>query len=723
MKQLLQKLADGKPFVLDVPAPQIEPGYVLVANRYSVISAGTEGATVRSARKSLVGKALERPADVKKVLELARRQGITQAYRAAAKKLDAYSPLGYTSAGVVLEVGEGVVGFSPGDRVACAGVGYANHAEIVLAPSNLCVKLAPDADLRAAAYNALGAIALQGVRRADLRLGESCAVIGLGLVGALTCQLLKASGVKTIGIDVSQTAVEKARELGIDAYLRESRELLYQIEAQTGGEGVDATIIAAGTQSLDPINFAGSLARKRGKVVVVGAVPTGFERNPNYYPKELDLRMSCSYGPGRYDADYEEKGRDYPIAYVRWTERRNMQAFQELISAGKIDVASLTTHEFLIDDAPNAYETILKREEHYLGVVLRYETESLDARNARKILSAPPLVEKTRSSSAGANSIGVAFVGVGSYAQGTLLPNLPRDARVRRVVALSRTGAGATRAAEKFHFASASTEPADVFENSDVDAVFIATRHHLHARQALTALRNGKRVFVEKPLCIRLDEYLELYNEANRPDAPSLIVGFNRRFAPTALKLKSVLSNAPMSIVYRVNAGAIPPSHWTQDPEVGGGRILGEACHFIDFAAWISGAKPISVFARATTDPRGLNDVASIQLEMENGSIATIHYFANGAPGLAKERVEVFQTGLSAVLDDFSSLTIYDPTKGTLRKKGTQDKGQREMLRRVVDFYLEGGAAPIPLDEIFASTLAAFGACESIATRREVALR
>ncbi len=723
MKQLLQRLANGRPCVLDVPAPILEPGFVLVRNHYSVVSSGTEGATVRSARKNLVGKALERPKEVKAVLELLKRQGLTQTYRTVTKKLDAYSPMGYSSAGEVVEVGEGVSEFRVGDLVACAGVGYANHAELASVPENLCVKLSADADLKAAAYNTIGAIAMQGVRQADLRLGETCVVIGLGLVGLTTCLILKASGVEVYGVDVDPYAIEKARAAGVDARLRSDATLEASLLSQTHGIGADAVVIAAGSSSLDPINFAGKLARRKGRVVVLGAVPTGFDRNPDYYPKELELRMSCSYGPGRYDMNYEEKGFDYPASYVRWTEKRNMQAFQRLLETRRLDAAALTTHEYALDDAPQAYDMILSGEEKHLGVVLRYAaTESRAASRPTLPLASAPAREEVRQGSA----LGYAFIGAGSYAQGLLLPNIPKDANLRPVGVVSRSGATAKRVAERFGFAYASSDPAFIYEDDAIDAVFIATRHDSHAQYALEALKARKNVFLEKPLCITLDEYAELRGAyevlANAGTAPRLTLGFNRRFAPLALELKDRLGDARSSIVYRVNAGMIPGNTWIQDKTFGGGRILGEVCHFIDFVSWLANSAPISVYAASLQDGTGFDDVVSISLKLENGSIASVHYFSNGSKSVPKERVEVYQAGATGVLDDFRSLQVFGPSE-RFKKKSIQDKGQKNLLRAFFEAIKTGAPSPVPENEAFHNTLATFAVLESLTSGREIALR
>ena len=492
MQQLTQKLGTGDMIIQEVPYPQLGKGMVIVKNHYSIISAGTEGSTVVAARKSLIGKAKERPQQVKQVIDTLKKQGPLQTYRAVMKKLDAYSPLGYSCAGEVIEVGEGVTEFEIGDKVACAGVGYANHAEIVSVPINLCVKLDKEASLKDAAYNTVGAIAMQGVRQADMRLGESCVIIGLGLLGQLAALILKASGVTVIGIDVSEAAVKKAVDNNVvDLGLtRNAAGVEAQIQDATNGYGADAVIIAAATDSLDPINFAGAIARKKGKVIVLGAVPTGFDRDPYWYRKELELKMACSYGPGRYDLNYEEKGIDYPLPYVRWTEKRNMAAFQNLIVTNKINIDYLTTHVFDFDNAKDAFDLVVSKTEPFTGIALKYDTEKIA--NKSKIAT---------SESEQLGKVNISFIGAGSYAQGNLLPNIPETNEVGRLGVLTNTGTTSKRVAEKFKFQFCATQEEDVFDDK-TNTVFVATRHDSHGSYVLKSLKANKNVFVEKPLCL-----------------------------------------------------------------------------------------------------------------------------------------------------------------------------------------------------------------------------
>lgn len=710
MQQLTQQLKSGRVRVTEVPVPLVGAGQVLVRNQFSLISAGTEGATVGAARRGLVGKAKARPAQVKQVVEVVKTQGVVPAYRAVMKKLEAYSPLGYSCAGTVVGVGAGVNEFSVGDLVACAG-NSACHAEVVSVPVNLCVRLQDSADLRGAAYNTLGAISLQGVRQADLRLGESCVVVGLGLIGQLTCLLLRAAGVKTYGVDVSTDAVEVAkRHSADDAWCRDAPGLEDLVLQHTGGLGADAVIITAGTDSTDPINLAGQLARKRGRVVVVGAVPTGFDRDPHWYRKELELRMSCSYGPGRYDPNYEEKGNDYPAAYVRWTEKRNMEAFQEMLHGGKIDLDFLTTHQFQLDDAADAYDMILSRSEPFLGILIEYDTD-------REIDSAPIVSSE---SSPPSDQVGVSFIGAGSYAQGNLLPNLPNG--IARCNVLTQSGTTSKRVADKFGFARSVSRTEDVLHDNATNLVFIATRHDSHAKYTIDALRAGKHVFVEKPLCVtpqELDEIAETLNAG----ANQLVVGFNRRFSPHAAALKSTFASGPKAITYRVNAGKIPAEHWIQDRDIGGGRIVGEGCHFIDFMSWLCDSVPVRVYARALRDADHHHDTASITIELADGSIGTLHYFANGGTGLSKELIEVHQSGISAVLDDFRVTRRYVGGKPKQHRTRSQDKGQSAMIAAVFNRIREGGEPLIPPAQIFSVIDACFAVERSLLENGSVEVR
>ena len=703
MQQLTQKLGSGDMIIQDVPYPQLGKGMVIVKNHYSIISAGTEGSTVVAARKSLIGKAKERPQQVKQVIDTLKKQGPIQTYRAVMKKLDAYSPLGYSSAGEVIEVGEGVTEFEVGDKVACAGAGYANHAEIVTVPINLCVKLDTNSNLKDAAYNTLGAISMQGVRQADLRLGESCVIIGLGLLGQLAALILKASGVTVIGIDVSEAAVKQAVDNNVvDLGLtRNAAGVEEQIQNATNGYGADAVIIAAATSSLDPINFAGTIARKKGKVVVLGAVPTGFDRDPFWYRKELELKMACSYGPGRYDLNYEEKGIDYPLPYVRWTEKRNMEAFQNLIATKRIDIDYLTTHEFEFEKAKDAFDLVVSRAEPFTGIALKYDLAKTASKSKISTSEAKQL-----------GKINISFIGAGSYAQGNLLPNIPDTNDVGRVGVLTNTGTTSKRVAEKFKFQFCATNEEDVLDDK-TNTVFVATRHDSHGPYVLKSLEANKNVFVEKPLCLlesELDSIIELQSKTNK----AVMVGFNRRFSPLTTKLKKAVGNNPMTMIYRINSGAIPGDNWIQDLEIGGGRVLGEVCHFIDYLTYLNGSLPTKISASALPDANQLNDTLNILVQFENGSSGVIGYYANGSKSMTKEYVEVFSAGMSATLNDFKELKIYGKGKPKKDKILNQNKGQKEMVAAFVNGLLNDGHAPIPFEDIVAVTKASFGVLESV---------
>jgi len=707
MKQVVQTLRDGKIRVLDVSDPMLVKGMILVRNSFSLISPGTEGSTVRAARKSIVGKAKERPQQVKQVIEAVKILGPMQAYRVVQKKLGAYSPLGYSSSGKIIDMSQDSVGFDVGNLVACAGAGYANHAEIVAVPKNLCVKLPGDVDMQRAAYNTLGAVALQGLRQADLKIGETCAVIGLGLIGQLTCLLLRSSGIRVIGVDIDPRMVDIARKHCADLALeRQEQNLIEKVIEYGGGIGVDGIIITAGTRSLDPINLAGRIARHKGRVIVVGDVPTGFERD-TYYRKELELKMSCSYGPGRYDPSYEEKGIDYPVGYVRWTEKRNMMAFQELLHSEKINVDYLTTHIFDLQDAPKAYDLILRNEEPVLGILIKYDLES--AKLDKKVII-------RREMSAG--SVNIAFIGAGSYAQYHLLPNLPRRTGVMRKCIFDLQGTNSRKVAEQYGFESCTSDERDIFNEADINTVFVATRHDSHADYVVKCLKSGKSVSIEKPLCLdasELEKIKEAYDESQkRTPTPILMVGFNRRFSRLTRILKESIGEGPMAMLYRVNAGRIPSNSWIQDREIGGGRIIGEVCHFVDFLTFMNGSLPVSLSGVYLPNPDNLEDIVSINLRFRNGSIGTISYFSNGSRAVYKEHIEIYKSGLTAIIKDFKSLKIYGEGKRIKKKLLSQDKGQKLMIDAFIDAIKEGKPSPISFDDIYSVTLATFKIIESL---------
>ncbi len=698
MEQLTQNLKDGYMQLLAVPFPALGKGQIMVRNHYSVISAGTEGKTVKDARLSYIGKAKSRQEEVKKVITAAKTHGVMKTYKMVMNKLASPNPLGYSCAGEIIEVADDIKHLKVGDFVACGGM-TANHAEIVVVPKNLCVKINDVANIKSAAFTTIGAIAMQGVRQAAINLGESCVVIGLGLVGQLTVQLLNAAGVKVIGLDIAENQVELARKNGLKyAYNSSAEGVENVIEQITNGYGADAVIITAGTSSLAPVNFAGAIARKKAKVVVVGAVPTGFDRK-NFYIKELDLRMSSSYGPGRYDNDYEQKGHDYPIAYVRWTENRNMQAFIDLIATKKINVEGLITHQFKFENAKNAYQLIVDRNEHLCGIVLEYDTSKTLKQHIQ-----------INAKQYNASDVNIGFIGAGSFAQNFLLPNLTAENLVNVATARATT---ARNVADKFGFDNCTGNADEIIKNKQINTIFIATPHNLHASDVIKALQTNKNVFVEKPLCLTKEELAKI-KEAESKSTAQLMVGFNRRFAPQIIALKEQLNNdLPKAINYRINAGKLPRNHWTQDPKVGGGRIIGEACHFIDLCTFIADAPITKVTANALKDANNLLDTVSISLAFKNGSIASISYFSNGSKKLSKEYLEVFCGEQTIVIDDFKTMDILGTSKKTT-KNTSQNKGHTKEVELFLHAIKNGKPLPISFEDCYNATKATFEVLEKI---------
>jgi len=715
MKQLTQNLKDGAMLAREVARPVLSPGKVLVRTGYSVISGGTEGKTVSDARKSYLEKAKSRQKEVKQVIELAKSTGIRETYDLVMNKLEAYSAIGYACAGTVIDVAGDVNGMKIGDVVACGGAD-AGHAEVVSVGKNLCARVHEGTDVRHAAIATIAAIAMQGVRQAEVNLGERVAVIGLGLIGQLTMQLLSAGGAEAIGIDIDSRQIELAKKCGFRNVFPASQEGLAQVVADlTAGHGVDAVIITAGTSSLQPVNFAGEICRKKGKVVIVGAVPTGFERK-HYYRKELDLRMSSSYGPGRYDAQYEEQGVDYPVGYVRWTEQRNMQSYLDLLAGGKLNIEPLITHEFPLERAKEAYDMILARKEHFCGVLLKYDTES----EVSGTVSRADLPDAKGRVSA-ARKVKAGFIGAGSFAQNMILPNM-KDA-VEFVGISTRRGNTSRYIMDKYGFSYATDDAAKIMADTELNTIFIMTRHDTHAQYVLDALAAKKDIFVEKPLALypeELEHIAEAYNKNG--GASRLMLGFNRRFSPHVKELHSLFTpQQPKAIQYRINAGILPPDHWVHDPKVGGGRIIGEGCHFIDLAMHIAGAPITSVSAHETASGSDLRDTVSVSLGFANGSSATISYFSNGSKQLGKEYLEVFCNGVSVVIDDFREMTVYGEKqrKSKLKK---QDKGHAAGVQAFIKAIEDGTPAPIPFEEIYNSTRATFAVLDSIRERKMIQL-
>lgn len=705
MKQVSLRLRDGRVEVLDVPRPSLTPDGVLIDVRASLLSVGTEKSKVQAGRASLIGKARARPDQARQVIEKARQDGLRQTLETVRSRLDAPTALGYSAAGIVLEVGERVRGLRPGDHVACGGGDHAVHADVVHVPGNLCVALPATVGFEAGAFATVGSVAMHGVRQADVRLGERVGVIGLGLVGQLSSQILRAAGCWVAGVDLSSALVDKALELkSCDvAFVRSA---LRASELPPGLAGCDAVLITAATRSTDPIELAAELCRDRGRVVVVGDVAIDLPRAP-YYERELELRLSRSYGPGRYDREYEERGLDYPIGYVRWTEQRNMAAFVELLASARIDVRGLVLDRVAVEDAPAAYERLLTSADSPLGIVLEYGEVQEEAalRGAPRVSSATP----------GGPWRVANMIGTGSFATRILIPGLAK-AGFELNIAASAHGLSARAAVDQFGFKQAGT-PEQAIADNHAGMVAIATRHASHAALASAALRAGKTVFVEKPPALSFEELNEL-RSARADAALPLFVGFNRRFAPLAQRLREHVRapQTPIELLYRVSAGTLPAEHWLNDPAEGGGRLLGEGCHFVDFACWVVSSPVAQVLCVLSHDAGTLPASAqsfSATLRFQDGSSATILYTARGASALAKEYVEAHAAGRSALLDDFRSLRLLDGRHTERHRGRSQDKGHAAQLRHTYE-ALSGAAQPSepdPLDSM-AATLRALAVAQ-----------
>lgn len=719
----MQNNKTGQLEVTEVPQPLAQGGRVVVRTARSLISAGTERMTVDQGRKSLLERARENPELVRQVLERARSEGVMNTFNAVRSKLGSYTALGYSASGIVMSVGSGVTEFRAGDRVACAGVGYASHAEVLSVPKNLCVRLPENVSFDAGAFGTLGAIALQGVRLANPTLGESVVVIGLGLLGQLTVQLLKANGCRVFGIDLDPQKIELARSLGADGGALSDAEAKRAVNDWSRGRGADAVLITAATSSNQPLELAGEISRLKGRVVAVGMVGLNVPRNL-FFTRELSLQVSMSYGPGRYDAEYEERGHDYPFAYVRWTEGRNIEAFLDLIADGSINVERLITHRFPVDDAARAYDLISgETKEPYLGVLLEYDTErELEGKIDLAAQKGSADLSKTGAAS---GVVRVGMIGAGGYAQGMLLPHFKSEAVEFESIATA-TGLTARSIGERYGFRQAVADASEIIEDARVNLVVIATRHDSHAELAARSLRSDKHVFVEKPLAMN-DEELESVVEAARASSGQLMVGFNRRFSPHAVAAKEFFATRrnPLSISYRVNAGRIPLSHWIQDPLQGGRRIVGEVCHFIDFVHFMTGALTTRVYAESIKSRNSEvfdEDSVFITLSLSDGSNASIAYMAEGDRSVAKERVEIYGDGKTFVLEDFRAATLHRHGREETIKLRAQDKGQRAEIGLVCRVVREGLAAPIALDDLATTTRATFRILESLRTRLPVEL-
>jgi predicted dehydrogenase len=716
VKQLVQNMRTGESSVQDVPAPGVSRGRVLIRVVSSLVSAGTERMLVEFGQKNLLEKARARPDLVRQTFDKMARDGVLATLETVQNKLGQPMPVGYSVAGEVLAVGEGVDGFAIGDRVAAAGANQAVHAEVVSVPKNLVVRIPDGVAFDTAAFTTVGAIALQGVRLAELRLGELAGVIGLGLLGQITVQLLRANGCRVIGIDPQPARAEQALRFGAEASVTTDDEFRAACARASHGRGVDAVLIAADTQSDGPVTLAGEVARDKGVVVSVGAVGMNVPRK-HYFEKELDLRVSRSYGPGRYDEAYEQQGIDYPYGFVRWTENRNMQAFLWLGAEKKLDLEPLITHRLDIADAAEAYELITgKTGQPFMGVLLQYPVN--DAATARTITSAEHAQRP-------AGPVRLGLLGAGNFARSVLLP-AAKAAEADLVGVAAASGTSAKHALDRFGFRYCTTDSQAILNDSGINAVVIATRHDLHAAQTMAALRAGKHVFVEKPLCLNeeeLDQISTVYAEqppsALTPQPSALLmVGFNRRFAPMSEAIREFFKSTaePLMIHYRVNGGFIPKTEWVQQ-EQGGGRLVGEGVHFIDWAIWLTGDTPQYVQATAAANAgRYSDDNLSVVLRFRNGSVFQLLYVASGDRGAGKERVEVHGGGRSAVLEDYRKLELFSGgKKSTTNSYLRSDKGHRAGMAAFVAAVRDGKPSPIAFAQLVTTMRTTFAARRSVA--------
>ena len=720
MLQVTQSAKTGETKLETVPPPALQPGFVRVRTSASLISAGTERMIIELAQKSYLGKAQARPDLVRQIVAKAQKEGLLNTWRNVQSKLEKPMPLGYSAAGVVEAVGAGVDTVQVGDRVAMAGAGYANHAEVNVVPRNLVALIPDGVSDEEAAYSTIAAIGLQGIRLARPEIGDNVVVIGLGLIGLLTVQMLHASGCRVFGVDLDPAKVAKARELGAEDGA--STDVETAVDRFTRGYGADLVLITAASKSSGPIELAGTIARRKAQVVAVGAVGMDVPRDL-YYKKELELKVSMSYGPGRYDLAYEEGGIDYPYEYVRWTEQRNLDAVLGLMAARRMDVTALTTHRFPIDRALDAYGLVQKGGEPVIGLLLTYDTAR--PQSARVDL-APAAAAPARPA---ADALRIGFIGAGNYASLHLLPHVEKDPAAHLAGLMTATGPSAIQKGEKFGFRFVTTDPDTLIGDADTDAVFVATRHSTHADFSVRALRAGKHVFVEKPLVVdeaQLDAVVEAYAAANAVAPTGLMVGVNRRFAPMVTAIEEAMrGSGPKQMVYRVNSGAIPPTTWLHAPDEGGGMLVGETCHFFDVMRVLAGAPAVEVYARhlsLTTRALDPHDNLTVVVTYADGSVGTLAYSTVGDKRAPKERLEVFGGGQAALLDDFRVLDLYRDGKHARTKAMNQDKGQAAQIAATVEAFRARGQAPIPFDQIVEAMRVVFAAQRSLASGRPEAV-
>lgn len=704
--------------IAEVPVPTPRPGMVLIKTAASLVSAGTERMLVEFAEKSLIGKAASRPDLVRQMMDKARREGILTTVEAAFNRLDQPMSLGYSSAGTVVAVGKGMEGFKPGDRLACAGGGFAVHAEYAVVPRNLIARLPENVDFESAAFTTLAAIALHGFRLGQPQVGERVAIIGLGLLGLLSAGIARAAGCQVFGVDINPARISLAEQYGARAVLRENA--IEAGQAFSQGKGFDTVLICADTHSDDPVELAAALCRDRGNVIAVGAVGLNLPRKV-YYEKEIQFRVSRSYGPGRYDAAYEEGGQDYPAGFVRWTEGRNLEAVVDLLASGKLDVRPLISHRFDLERAEEAYALITgKTKDPFLGVLLTYPGTNEAVKDGKRVENRE-LAGNVKPATAG---LGLGVLGAGNYAMAVFLPVVKKLGGIPRIGVATASGLSAKHAMSRFGFEYASSVENDVLQDQRINTLAILTRHQHHARQTLAGLRLGKNVFCEKPLAIREDELVEIEEVLKVDLGGILMVGFNRRFAPYTREMLKFFEgrSEPLVMDYRVNAGFLPASHWIHDPLQGGGRIIGEGCHFIDFLSCLAGGAPTSVMTHGLADGgRYHEDNVLMTFRFADGSIGTVTYVANGDKSFPKEQVTVFSSGRVASLDDFRTLELVkDGRRQILRSALRQDKGHAGGWEAFIRAVKNQGTPPIPYQDLIGVSRAAIKAVESLRSGVEI---
>lgn len=708
MKQIIQDLKSGDTILEEVPVPRVGSGKVLIKTHRSLVSLGTEKMLVNFGQANLLDKARQQPDRVKDVINKMKTDGIQPTVEAVFRKLGTPLPLGYSQAGTVVEVGNGVSGFKVGDRVVSNG----NHAEFVAVPENLVAKIPDNVSFDEASFTVVGAIGLQGIRLVNPTFGETIVVIGLGLIGLITVQLLKANGCNVIGIDLDQSKVERARSYGVEAFNPSSSDPVMRVHELTNNIGCDGAIITASAPTNEIIKQAANMSRKRGRIILVGVIGLDIQR-ADFYEKELTFQVSCSYGPGRYDNDYEQGGQDYPLPFVRWTENRNFQAVLEAIDNGNLDVKSLITEEVALEEYLSIYKDMNAKGS--IASILQYPVEETVLDNKVRVST------KEIAGTSGK----IAVIGAGNFTQAMILPALDKiDAPLKYIV--SSGGLSSTSLAKKYNVPFSSTSYDDVLADDEVKHIVITTQHNLHANMTIKALDAGKDVFVEKPLALKREELTKIIDAKTR-NKKSVIVGFNRRFSPHILKMKKLLGNepGPMNVIATMNAGFIPPEVWVHDMNAGGGRILGEACHYIDLITCLTGSKVIEVSMQALgVNPEINTDNASIHLKYENGSLGVINYFANGHKSYSKERVEVYYQTKNLILDNFRRLDGYGFSSGLSSKilKTKQDKGHLTQFKLIAEQWATGKEPIIPFDEIVNTTEASFAAIESLLTNSPIKL-